>query len=134
MLEWSNSHASKALGPQGHGGSPRIRGAPGVCRANHRILRAVYYVYVLQSGRDTNLYIGYTHDLRRRITEHTAGKVVSTKHRRPLKLLCYEAYMHKAEAQRREDYLKSSDGKKDLQKRLTVSLQPQQYKQSGQVA
>ena len=46
----------------------------------------------------------------------------STRHRRPLRLLCYEAYNAKEEAARREKFLKSSDGKKDIKKRVIESL------------
>jgi len=44
--------------------------------------------------------------------EHNFGKVSFTRARRPLKLIGYEAYNYKKEAENREGYLKSSDGKK----------------------
>ncbi len=72
---------------------------------------------------DGNFYVGFTEDLKRRMSEHARGGVESTENRRPLELLCYEAYNHKEEAEAREKYLKSSDGKKDLRKRLTKSLE-----------
>jgi putative endonuclease len=78
----------------------------------------MFYVYILLSKKDNKFYIGMTSDLKRRIREHNRRKVKSTKHRLPLKLMCYEAYLTKKEAERRELYLKSSDGKKDLRKRL----------------
>lgn len=56
------------------------------------------------------------------IEEHSQGNVESTRNRRPLELLCYEAYSFKEEALGREKYLKTSDGKKDLKKRLTKSF------------
>ena len=43
-----------------------------------------------------------------------------------MKLICYEAYLHKKEATYREKFLKSSDGRKDLRKRLKESLNPNQ--------
>jgi putative endonuclease len=82
----------------------------------------MYYVYILQSELDKELYIGKTADLNRRYAEHLRGQVESTRHRRPLKLLCYEAYNEKEEAARREKFLKSSDGKKDIKKRIIESL------------
>ena len=45
----------------------------------------MYYTYVLLSEADRRLYIGATHDLRRRIEQHAAGRVGSTAYRRPLK-------------------------------------------------
>ena len=82
----------------------------------------MHYVYILQSERDKEFYVGRTDDLKRRYSEHTAGRVESTKHRLPLKLLCYEAYNSKEEASRREEYLKTSDGRKDIRKRIIESL------------
>ncbi|HHD92428.1 MAG TPA: GIY-YIG nuclease family protein [Candidatus Portnoybacteria bacterium] len=80
----------------------------------------MFYVYVLLSLKDKKFYIGMSADLKRRIAEHKRGKVKSTKNRLPMKLVCYEAYLTKKEAERREKYLKSSDGKKDLRKRLML--------------
>jgi len=74
------------------------------------------------SLKDKKFYIGYTATLKKRLLEHKNGKVKSTKNRRPLKLLCFEGYLFKKEAMNREKFLKSSDGKKDLRKRITISL------------
>ena len=82
----------------------------------------MYYVYILLSLKDYKFYVGYTDNLKRRHKEHQLGKVISTKNRRPLKLVCYEAYLTKKEAMRRERFLKSNDGKKDLRKRLIESI------------
>ena len=86
------------------------------------MLDVMFYVYIMQSLKDRKLYIGSTTDLRRRMAEHGSGKVRPTRHRLPLRLVCYEGYLHKEEAQRREKFLKSSDGHKDLAKRLTKSI------------
>lgn len=79
----------------------------------------MYYVYILKSQKDGKLYIGLTADWRSRLDEHQNGKVKSTKHRRPFELLFYEAYNEKSIAQRREKYLKSSDGHNDMKKRFS---------------
>ena len=92
---------------------------------NGRILNwllIMYYVYILQSELDKEFYIGRTADLKRRYSEHQTGRVDSTKHRLPMKLLCYEAYNTKEEAARREEFLKSSDGRKDIKKRIIESM------------
>lgn len=78
----------------------------------------MYYVYVLKSRKDGKLYIGSTGDLRQRLKDHNLGRVQSTKNRAPLGLIFYEAYQLKITAQRRERYLKSSDGHKDIKKRF----------------
>jgi len=80
----------------------------------------MFYVYILLSAKDHKFYVGMTADLQRRFAEHARGNVASTKSRRPMVLVCYEAYRTKKEASRREKYVKSSDGKKDLRKRIIM--------------
>ena len=82
----------------------------------------MYYVYILISQKDRRFYVGSTKDLKRRFEEHSKGLVESTQHRRPLVLVAYEGYRLRAEAVRREHYLKSSDGRKDIRKRVYESL------------
>ncbi len=79
----------------------------------------MYYVYVLQSEQDKTTYIGYTNDLRKRVKEHNQGKTKSIKHKRPLKLVYYEAYFKKTMALKREIELKrNSFEKRELFKRI----------------
>ncbi|MBA3047453.1 GIY-YIG nuclease family protein [Patescibacteria group bacterium] len=66
----------------------------------------MYYVYILKSLKDKKLYIGFTSDLNKRFKEHIEGKVESTKNRRPLVLVYYEAYKTKEDAIERERQLK----------------------------
>ena len=77
-----------------------------------------FYTYVLVSLKDGRFYIGYTNDLRRRMEEHNLGKSFATNSRRPFKLIYYEAYLNKDDAENREDYLKSTIGRRFLSKRL----------------
>ena len=51
----------------------------------------MYYVYVLQSRKDKRFYVGSTKDLKSRFDDHKFGRVESTKDRRPLKIVYYEA-------------------------------------------
>ena len=80
----------------------------------------MHYVYVLHSEKDKKLYTGYTNNIKRRFEEHKTGKVESTKNRRPLKLIYYEAYIEKTDAQNREVFLKSGSGKNFLKKQLKI--------------
>ncbi len=80
----------------------------------------MFYVYVLHSEKDNKFYTGFTNNIRRRIEEHQTGKVESTKNRRPLKLIYYEAYLEKSDAQNREIFLKSGSGKNYIKKQLKV--------------
>jgi len=78
----------------------------------------VFYVYVLESKKDRRLYIGFTSDLRERIKEHKNGQVDSTRYRRPLELIYYEAYKDEKIAKKREVRLKSGKAHMALKKRL----------------
>jgi len=81
-----------------------------------------YYVYVLLSEKDGNFYTGYTDNLKNRIKKHNNGEVQSTKHRRPLKLIYYEACLNQQDALKREKYLKTTYGKRYLKNRLKTFL------------
>ena len=78
----------------------------------------MHYTYVLRSEKDSRLYTGSTNDLRRRLSEHNHGKVSSTKHREPFKLIYYEACINEQDARAREKYLKTGMGKRYLKNRL----------------
>jgi len=83
----------------------------------------MYFVYVLKSLVDGNIYTGFTSDLKLRYREHLNGLVKSTKNRRPLKLVYYEAFLSKLDAERREKYLKSGGkGKNSLKLQIKESL------------
>jgi putative endonuclease len=66
----------------------------------------MYYCYILKSEKDGKLYLGSTNNLSKRLREHAFGKVFSTKYRRPLALIYYEAYCKEADARKREKNLK----------------------------
>lgn len=83
----------------------------------------MYYLYILQSEKDSDFYTGSTSDLKRRLEEHNLGKNFSTAPRRPLKLIYYEAYLLKEDAEAREKYLKTSMGRRVIRKQLVNYLQ-----------
>ncbi len=78
----------------------------------------MFYVYVLLSSKDKNLYTGYTGNLKERLVKHNDGKVSSTRNRRPLMLVYFEGCLNQQDATRREKYLKSGNGKIYLKNRL----------------
>lgn len=94
--------------------SPCIRR---VSRMREKPYKFMYYIYILRSKKDGNLYIGFTTNLKQRIVSYNCSKVRTTKNRRPLNLICYEAYIEKTIALKREKFLKSSDGHKDIARR-----------------
>ncbi len=78
----------------------------------------MYYVYILLSEKDDKFYTGSTNDLKRRINEHSRGRVDSTKDRLPMRLIYYEACIDEIDARAREKYLKSGMGKRYIRNRL----------------
>ncbi len=78
----------------------------------------MYYVYILKSKKNKNLYIGYTIDLKKRLAEHNNGNNISTKPFRPYILIFYESFINKKDAIAREKYLKSGWGFRTIKKML----------------
>jgi putative endonuclease len=83
----------------------------------------MFYTYVLLSRKDGRWYTGSTGDLKARVEDHSKGRVQSTRHRRPLELVYYEACLAEDDARTRERYPKTGRGKKYLRQRLRVWLQ-----------
>ncbi|PIR72534.1 MAG: excinuclease ABC subunit C [Candidatus Nealsonbacteria bacterium CG10_big_fil_rev_8_21_14_0_10_36_24] len=77
-----------------------------------------FYVYVLESLKDGNKYIGYTNNLKKRLEEHKKGLSFSTKFRLPFKLIYFEGCLNQEDAKRRENYLKTTQGRRFLGLRL----------------
>lgn len=79
----------------------------------------MYYVYLIESQDDKSWYIGYSANLKQRIKNHLVGdggKTTSLKHN--WRLIYYEAYISKKDAQNRELFLKSGSGRVFLKKQL----------------
>lgn len=77
-----------------------------------------FYVYTIHSKRSDKMYTGYTSNLIRRVKEHNLGLNLSTKSYRPWTLIHYEGYRNRADAKRREKYLKTSQGGRLLRRRV----------------
>ncbi len=91
----------------------------------------MHFTYVLRSERDRRLYIGLTTNIARRIAQHNDGTTTSTKSRRPLTLLYYEAHCSPEDAKRRERYFKTAKGKATLRQILRDSLAKLAVEDSG---
>ncbi len=61
--------------------------------------------------RNNKIFTGSTANLKQRVAEHKAGKVITISRYLPIKLIGYEAYILKTDALRREKYLKTTEGK-----------------------
>lgn len=71
-------------------------------------------LYVSLSEKDNRTYVGSTDNFERRLKQHNSGKVISTKHRFPFKVLFIEEFETLKEARKREMYYKSGAGRRKL--------------------
>ncbi len=78
----------------------------------------MFTVYVIESLTKNYRYVGFTSNLSRRLYDHNNGNNRSTKPYKPFKLIYTEECETRLEARKREKYLKSTHGKKYLEKLL----------------
>lgn len=71
-------------------------------------------LYVLLSEKDRRTYVGSTTNFEARLSLHNSGRVKSTKHRKPFKVLFTEEFEILKEARKREQYYKSGAGRRKL--------------------
>ncbi len=79
-----------------------------------------YYVFVLQSYKDNNFYVGYTVNLKQKLEEHNSGKLFSTKSRKPMKLVYYGFCLNQIDTKEREKYLKIAWGKRYIKNKIKI--------------
>ncbi len=117
MAERSNAPVLKTGGPQGPVGSNPTLSASAedaaACESRH-------FVYVLHSASRGVCYKGSCGDVERRLADHNAGRVRSTKSGRPWVLRHCEAFGSKTEALQRERFLKTRSGYRWLKARGLV--------------
>lgn len=77
----------------------------------------MYFVYVLKSLKDDKYYFGQTNNIENRLKQHFYGKVISTKNRRPFKLIGYKQYKTRNEATWVEYNIKKHGDKKKQSRR-----------------
>lgn len=76
-----------------------------------------YYVYILLSLKNSDIYIGSTANLQNRINLHNGGKVKSTKAYKPWQLLESREFDSRSEAMKQEMFLKNHQQKELLKKK-----------------
>ena len=78
----------------------------------------MFFVYVIESIKSGKLYHGFSENLEQRLEEHNRGSNFSTAAGRPWRYIYTEGCLHKKDATRREMYLKTTQGRRLLQRRL----------------
>ena len=92
---------------------------PSEALAKEGYLVVMWYVYLLESETfEGQRYVGMSSDLKRRLTDHNAGKSAHTSKYAPWRLVTYVAFVDKQKAESFERYLKSGSGHAFARKRL----------------
>jgi putative endonuclease len=74
----------------------------------------MYYVYVIRSAESKKLYIGHTDNLEQRLFRHRHGHSRATRYANDWQLVYHESFASRAEAMKRELFLKSGRGRSAL--------------------
>ena len=78
----------------------------------------MYYVYVLWSESHRMRYVGSCNDVEDRLREHNRGESRFTSGRRPWKVIHQENFQTRTEARKRENFLKTGQGRKWMDENL----------------
>ena len=83
----------------------------------------MYYVYILRSEKDKDrFYIGYTENLKRRLSEHkNPPRDTYVNRYSPWQLETHLVFTNKQKAEQFEAYLKSHSGRVFLKRRLMAA-------------
>ena len=74
----------------------------------------MYFIYILLNELKTRTYTGVAKDVEKRLKEHNAGRVKSSKPYRPYKIIHTESFNTLSEARQKEKYFKTSTGRRKI--------------------
>jgi putative endonuclease len=74
----------------------------------------MYHVYILLNETKMRTYTGVSDDVDKRLEEHNAGRVKSSRPYRPYKIIHTESFATLLEARRKEKFCKSTTGRRRL--------------------
>ena len=80
----------------------------------------MYYVYILKSSKDNNLYIGKTNNISRRLLEHNSGQTQSLRNRLPMTLLEVTECKDEKEARILEKEYKKGYKREEIRKKYKL--------------
>ena len=80
-----------------------------------------YFVYIIANSKRSKVttYVGYTNNLKRRLSLHNSGKGAKFTRGRQWKIIYSEKFITKNEAIRREYYIKKNRKFRNLVKKIT---------------
>ena len=132
MAEWLKAHAWKACilqkGIEGSNPSLSAKIFRGKILARSRLVKIakqflqggsarngmMHHVYILLNEAKTRTYTGVADDVDKRLGEHNAGRVKSSRPYRPYKVIHTESFKTLSEARQKEKFYKSATGRRRL--------------------
>lgn len=79
----------------------------------------MFYVYILESTKPKQRYVGVTGNLKQRLLDHRRGQTKTTARFEDFTLVYYEACLNKKDAEIREKQLKTGFGRGYIKRRLS---------------
>jgi len=73
-----------------------------------------YFIYAIKSEKDGRIYVGFSENVEKRLSEHNSGKTKSTKGYRSWILIFTKECKTRIQARELEKYYKSGAGKEKL--------------------
>ncbi len=74
----------------------------------------MYHVYILLNDSRTRTYTGVAEDVDKRLAEHNAGRVKSSRPYRPYKIVHTESFPTLSDARQQEKFYKSTTGRRRI--------------------
>jgi len=104
------------------GESPRVEAGTSGSHPGNRVIITdmLFFIYYLVSEDRTKTYVGFSDDLDRRISEHSAGKVKTTKNFGKFSYRILEKVNDIRLARIAEKYWKSAAGRKRLKMEFSI--------------
>ena len=81
----------------------------------------MFFLYILQSEKDSSYYVGYSDNLEKRLYEHNSFTGRYTSRKKPWKLVYCEEYIEKSDALKREQYIKRMKSKRYIEELIGAS-------------
>jgi len=78
----------------------------------------MYYLYILFNKAETRTYVGVASDVNKRLEEHNAGRVKSSRPYLPYKIVHIESFETLSSARQKEKFYKSTTGRRKLREIL----------------
>jgi predicted GIY-YIG superfamily endonuclease len=81
-------------------------------------MKSKFYVYIICSKKNNQIYIGVTQNLAKRLFDHNNNLSGYTKYKGPWELIWYSVFFNREKAEEFEKYLKSHSGRAFINKRI----------------